>query len=359
MIKKIMLVLLCLMLFVGCSSDESNIITVESIDSYSDENYDVILPFNIETSRYWFSNVWSKLDAIEVPKTLQEYSIQYFPVEDNYLQSGTLLSYDEIQMLQRRESSNYPYGLNPSEGDFKINDSQTVQNPYIVGGVYELNFMDKENPDQLNGIAVAILMDNEVTAQVDGVSGTYTIADDYLLAFGTTISYKLENYLRSKVEVDSDLPIYIMLYDAASSTSYVAGTYFAEGLFTGRSGQLNTINEEWLLAPSDSLTAKDGIIANKFQTVKSLVNEFMPENVSMIGEVKFVDDYAVYLKISITIQAKNYTEMYALALYLKDLLTTFDDEQMEIVVEIDQMDETVFVLEKSANESIIHIIDLN
>ena len=356
--KKLSILFLCILL-VGCSNKNEQEVVNETITSVDSNDYSIVLPFEVSLSRYWFANTLSKMDAIEMPKGLQEHAKKHFDVKNNYLKAGSLLSYDDIQMLQRRESANYPYALNPAEGEFKVSDNKSVISPYIVSGVYEINFVSKEDSNKLSGIALSIMLDSEITQTVDGVDTNVIISHDYLMAYGSTIGHKLERFIRNKPEVEADLPIYITLYDAQTGISYTAGNYFAEAMFTGRSGQFSEINEKWYILPSDEVMGIDGILANKFQTVKSSVSQFMPENVSFIGSVKYKDNYPVFLKIEMITQAKSYTEVYALAQYVSDLAKTFDQEGLEVVIEIDQLDKTMFIISKGADDSQFTVQDMN
>lgn len=360
MIKKIVMSLLVLLL-IGCSPNntETKGDQNEPVISYDVNDYSIILPFEMTNSRYWFSNTLSKMDAIEMPKSLQDHAKKNFDVQLNYLKSGNLLTYDDIQMLQRRESASYPYALNPAEGDFKISDTKSITSPYIVSGVFEIDFVSKEDSNKLTGIALAILLDSEISQEIDGQVSKVAIQKDYLMAYGSTIGHKLERYMRSKPDVDPDLPIYIMLYDAKSESSYVPGNFIAEGMFLGRSGQFSPLSEHWYILPGDEINTVDGILANKFQTAKNLVSQFMPENVSFVGKVKYTDNYPTHLSIEVVVQAKTYTEIYALAQYVKDVCKTFDQEGLEIIVEIDQMDKTMFVISKGKASTAFTVQDMN
>ena len=107
---------LCLLIsLAGCSQkapEEANEGTV--ISSYSSDDYQTLLPHELSEGRYWRGNTNSRFDLMQMPKELIELSKQYFPVKDNYLQAGQILEYEDIQELQRYESSDHSYGLNPS-----------------------------------------------------------------------------------------------------------------------------------------------------------------------------------------------------------------------------------------------------
>ena len=94
------------------------------ISSYSSDDYPGFCCRCSELSegRYWRGNTNSRFDLMQMPKELIELSKQHFSVKDNYLQAGQILEYEDIQELQRYESSDHSYGLNPS-GNFEISDA--------------------------------------------------------------------------------------------------------------------------------------------------------------------------------------------------------------------------------------------
>lgn len=130
---------------------------------YSSDDYQTLLPHELSEGRYWRGNTNSRFDLMQMPKELIELSKQHFPVKDNYLQAGQILKYEDIQELQRYESSDHSYGLNPS-GNFEISDAIILERPYIVYGIVEIDFIAKEDQKTLNGISVGILMNSSVTS---------------------------------------------------------------------------------------------------------------------------------------------------------------------------------------------------
>ena len=186
------LVLCLLISLAGCSQkapEEANEGTV--ISSYSSDDYQTLLPHELSEGRYWRGNTNSRFDLMQMPKEMIELSKQHFPVKDNYLQAGQILEYEDIQELQRYESSDHSYGLNPS-GNFEISDAIVLERPYIVYGSVEVDFIAKEDQKTLNGIAVGILMNSSVTSG----DSTVQIPKDKLYTYASTVGRKLERYLR-------------------------------------------------------------------------------------------------------------------------------------------------------------------
>ena len=155
------------------------------ISSYSSDDYQTLLPHELSEGRYWRGNTNSRFDLMQMPKELIELSKQHFSVKDNDLQAGQILEYEDIQELQRYESSDHSYGLNPS-GNFEISDAIILERPYIVYGIVEIDFISKEDQKTLNGISVGILMNSSVTSG----DSTVQIPQDKLYTWNATSATK-------------------------------------------------------------------------------------------------------------------------------------------------------------------------
>jgi protein involved in sex pheromone biosynthesis len=358
MIKKIVLICLSLIL-VSCSNSSEEISTDEglvNIDSYDKTDYSISVPFDLSNARKWHGDSLSRLDQIEIPKGLQNYSKDYFNVDDNFMQQGSVLTKDDILMLQRRQSDDYPYALNPESGLFELTTAQTVDSPYIVYDVVELDYVDKKDSSELSGISLAIVMNSTVNNVNDASETTYTIDDDRLYKFASVAGRKLELYMRTKEDVSPDLPIYISFYSAKDDESYLPGKFIGGGLFEGRSGQFQEIDEEWYLLPTTEHTEFDGILASGYAIIKGEVNVFLPQNVSMIAKAKYINNSLDYLKIDIVMQAKTYTEMYALTQYVNSLSNEIITKEYDLIIDIKQNDESVFTItkEKGSLDTVIN-----
>lgn len=340
--RRCLLGLSLVLLLSGCGSGEEQSETQSTvISSYSADEYQTLLPHEVSASRYWQGNATSRFDILKMPKQLIELSKKHFAVKDNYLQAGQVLSYEDVQELQRYSSQDHSYGLNP-ESTFEVSEAIILDKPYIVYGIVEMDFISKEDQKTLNGISVAILMNQTVT---NGDS-TVTIPQDKLYTYASTVGRKLERYFRTKSEIDANLPIYITFYSSEGTDSNLPGTFIGEGIFTGRSGQFTAINEQWVMIPSDDATDLDGVLSSQFSTVKAGLKDFMPENVSIIGQARYTNDTADYLKITVNVQAKSYAEIYSLVQLLNELSVNFASTDLELIIEIKQLDETVMILHR-------------
>lgn len=361
---KIVKVLLCfvlIMMLAACSNNEPDIDEENSliIASSSKGQYAKLIPYSLSLARYWHGNYLSRFDAIEVEKGLERRAQEHFSTREYLEGAGQLLSYETVQMLQRRESDDYPYGLNPPAGPFEVTDAISVESPYLVYDVVELNFYRSNDTDKIAGIALAILMNSTVTTTQDGQDTSVTISTDRLYTYGSNVGRKLERYMRSLTEVEADCPIYIALYASASSNSSVPGVYIGDAYFTSRSGQFSTIKEQWALFPSDTAQSLDATLYSQFVSIKNSIRDFLPENVDMTGLGRFENDQIKSLKISINVQAKTYSEISALTQYVATLCEQLDTSLMDLSIEIKMFDKTYFTMVKNQGESNMSIHDLS
>lgn len=357
--KKLKLLLCALFLLIcGCQKEEistENNLIVKTVQ----DGYAYLMPYELSEARYWHGNVLSKMDAIEVEKGLETRVQKYFSTSE-YLQSaGLLLDASDVQMLQRRESDNYPYGLNPSLGSFEVSNVISVESPYLIYDVVELNYYHVKETDKLAGVALVILMNSTVTTSEDGQDVSTTISHERLYSYGSNAGRKLERYMRQKNEIEADTPIYIALYASADAGSSVPGVYIGEGYFTGRSGQFKEINEEWVLVPSKRAETLDGAIYTQFVNIKNSIHDFFPENVDSSALARFENDQIASLKVSINVQAKTYSEINALVQYVASLWNQQDTSSYDLSIEVKMFDKTYFTMVKKQGESEMSIHDIS
>lgn len=361
--KKVNL-LLCLLLLLGCVGCGNQNQNPEAengkiVASTTKGQYAKLFPYNSSPARYWHGNVMSRFDAIEVEKGLERRAQAHFSTKEYLQASGSLLDSNALQMLQRRESSDYPYGLNPPSGSFEVTEAITVDSPYLVYDIVEMDFYHSDNTEKIAGIALTILLNSTVTASQDGAETTITIPANRLYTYGSNIGRRLELYMRQLTNVEADCPIYISLYASAPSDSSLPGTYIGEALFTGRSGQFREINEQWALFPSDTAQSLDATLYSQVVSMKNSIHDFLPENLDLIGLGRFEDNQIRSLKLTINVQAKTYSEVGSLAQYVAQLCDQLDTTSMDLSIEIKMFDKTYFTMVKKQGESTLSIHDLS
>jgi protein involved in sex pheromone biosynthesis len=162
---------------------------------------------------------------------------------------------------------------------------------------------------------------------------------------------KLDRYIRSLNDME-DMPIYIALYVTNPSDAVLPGRYIADGYFTARGGQFSSNNEQWVLFPSAHATTLDAGLADKFNALKTRIMEFIPESVGVVGEARYVDNQTDFLRLTLTIQAKTYSEIRGLTQFTIELLQDIDQRNYPIVVRINSISETLVLIQLSENDEL-------
>lgn len=354
-------ILLVLTLLTGCFNGEEIIDDPDIIKPTTQGEYTLIASFAVSPVRLYHGTYLGSYDAMEIGRRLQEKSKTHFPIEQHYLQEGQILSYDRLLGLVRRESDTNPQGLNPPSGSsFDIGDGVTfVNDAVVVADIVELNFMGNASEKYaLKGISFAIVLNQNVRRTVNGVDTFVTIQTDRLYQFGTDIGRKLESYVRT-IPAVGDVPVFITLYSTASSDATLPGSFIGEGVFRNRSGQFSRNQEKWVILPSSEASSLDATLSSQFASLKSSLQNLLPEAVGVIGKVRYIDNEADELKITINMVGKTYTEVSMVTQITAQLLDTFENNDMLIVVEVRSLGTVMAVLQRKRNEDKPTVIYVN
>ncbi len=352
--KKILLIL-SLIALTACSSNTDATVDLNLINSNSQGDYAVLIPFESSPVRAYHGTYLGKADFMEVGARLSEKSKDYFDPDNYYMSEGQVLDIDELTDLVTRESSDNPYGLNPPSGSEFVTGvgDITVLNAVAIADVVELDFYSgsASNPE-LSGLAFAIVLNDQLRTS----DGSYTsVTETRLYEYGSDMGRKLERYIRTLANMES-IPVYITLYSTASIDNALPGHYIGDGYFDGRSGQFSENTEEWRLFPSTSASESDPMMDASFSVFKEAIQDFVPENVGVIGHAHYVDNDLNSLDIFVHIQAKTYAEIYALTQYSASLLQEFDLAGYDIIVKIESIDDTLAMIERNAQGEISVIL---
>ena len=350
--KKISVVFMVLMLLAACApaQTENQDKVIESTDP---GDYDILVPFEASPIRYNHGIYLGDVDLMDIGSRLQEHAKSVFGVNDYYLSEGQILSITRVNNLLKREDTDNPYGLNPPKGslfDTGVN-GKTILDAVLVADLMEINFYSKDETPVLNGIAFAIVFNQ--TFDIDGLS--VTITDEKLDEYAQTAGRKLERYLRT-IQGLENLNIYLALYTTQKIDSTLPGHFFSEATFTAREGQFTPLNEEWVFFPSQTALAKDVQNSTSFSTLRNAVVQFTPESLGTVGEGLYVNGELSSLRITVNMQAKTYTEVYALTQTLVGLLDGFNHEKYDIIIKVKSNFETVALIELTKDDVLSLVI---
>lgn len=335
------IVFLCVILLLsacgsGSSNKDQNVVVTEPIVA---GDYKILSSFASSDTRQThveFNRGWYDREAIG--KGLMHYSKQHFSPDTYYLMEGQVFSRNDLLVgvedgdlegLLGRKSSDNPYGLNPELGSFINGDISVGPTTTPIVDIFEINFTkEASNDPEVDGISLAIVVTPNI---VDADKNDKTLSDDVLMKAGEQAAVTIVEYLRKKPEIGNKTPIYITLFKASSTDDTLPGVFFGES-FAKDSVAITKINEQWAIFPSDTATALDGAVAQQFDALKSQMHMIIPNDIGIIGKGKFVDNKLDSLQITVTSQAKTYTESSAIIQSVNELLGNFESDEFEISV---------------------------
>jgi len=358
---KWMLIIVMLLVLASCTPGDDIIDDPNIIKPTTQGEYSLIANYAVSPVRLYHGTYLGSYDAMEIGRRLQQKSKDHFSIEQHYLQEGQILTYDRLISLVRRESDSNPQGLNPPSGSsFDIGDGRTfVDSAVVVADIVELNFLGNASENfALKGISLTIVLNQNVRRTINGVDSFVMIQTDRLYQFGTDIGRKLESYLRT-IPAVGDVPVFITLFSTASSDATLPGSFIGEGLFRNRSGQFVRNQEKWVILPSAEASAMDGALASQFASLRASLQTLLPEAVGVIGKARYIDNEADELKITINMVGKTYTEVSMVTQITAQLLDTFENNDMLIVVEIRSLGTVMAVMERKRNQAKPTVIYVN
>lgn len=344
------LVILAMVLgLVSCTATQPEA-KVEVLEAANPGDYAVMVPFDASPTRYNHGIYLGKVDLMDVGGRLVEKSKAVFEVETHVLAEGNILSLTRVNALLNREATDNPYGLNPPKGSVFESGvgNLTIPDAILVADLLEINFYTGVPSDpKLAGISIALVFN--ATLEVNGQA--ITITDEKLTDYATTAGRKLERYLRSLPDLET-VPILIALYKTQKADATLPGIYFSQATFTAREGQFVDLNEEWVLFPSQAALQNDVQTSTAFNTYRNAVLAFVPESVGTVGQGFYEDGQLKTLNITVQIQAKTYTEIYALTQILADNLSLFTQTDLAITVKLKSVTDVVAMIERTRDNTI-------
>lgn len=352
--KKIINLLIISLFIIGCVNNVDNDDETVVLVAGDTDDYDYVLPFDSNYVRFSHSGK----DFMEIGKGLVELSKAYYSPSKYYLKEGSVLSdyrNDYQPLVKLRESSDNPFGLNPHrDTKLKVNATTEVTGPILVSDIFEVNFMEAKNSDEIAGVSLALVLNKSI---FDDKGDLVSVDDNILYEFGTEIAGpKLESYLRKKPELNNT-PIMISIYVSDSGNLSVPGHFVAKAQYINRQGKFEKVNHRWLLFPTNTAKDLDGMTNEQIVSMKRSVFGFIPEDIGIVGYGEYLDGVLKYLKIDVNVQTKTYTEVLALSNYIAEIVMSFD-ANIKIIVEIKSLNDTLAIIKKAINASKAEVIVL-
>ena len=305
----------------------------------------------------------NKKDVYNMGEQALELAKPYFNPKTTYVSEGLVLDSSELERfdtsyrglgLLKFKTEYNPDGLNPEKGNFiESGTGIDMYNAILVSDVHEIDFKDKNG--EYVGFQFIIVLNENVSylaAQTneDGTvikdetgkvvleenRRTAKISTDQLYNYGSIeAGQRLVNYLRNNHPEVGNLPIQVLLYKTTSSDSMLNGTFIGQSYVTNRaSTTYETINQEWVFAPSSRLNALDSVLAGQIQSVKSKLFENWPNEVGFYGKVFFEDNMASEIELEINMRGKTYVEIQSLIQYLVQLIPSISNDNAKLSVHV-------------------------
>lgn len=355
--KKTGILIVCMMLgLVGCKSSNEKEESANEIKSYTGD-YALRTPYesNDTRNRHQYEESRTKgttmIDNYTIGSGLMERSKEYFPIDTYAYQEGQVISYSALVpdyyaqtggLLGWYRDDN-PYGLNPEQStQIVTKEGETISDVVLVNDVYEIDWY---KGDELAGLSICIVMDSNVSYT------DYTVDRSVLLQYGEEAAKRLESYLRDQPEVGDALPIYMTIYDKASSDQTLPGSFIAEAYLDSKGKKFTSVEDEWAIIPSTRSKELDINVWTQFTSLKKSLQGFVASDIEMIGKGHFMDGNLDELQIRLNMQAYSYTEAVALLQTFASELDVFTNQSYKIKVQVYSNSTLIGVIQKDANAS--------
>lgn len=352
----------------GCSKgndNEENKIVTEPVE---EGGYRTVYPFEASDARevHTVMNL-SPYDVMSAGKGLERYAKDYFSTDSYYLQDGKLLTRDRLMTNQsendtegllNRNNKENPYGLNPTSGStIPVDDQTTItvgSNTVPIVDVIEYDFVKDASSDaDIEGIAVSIILNPNI---VDEKGNQHTLSEKSLRLVGEEAGRKLVDYLKTLPEVSANTPVMVGLFEINSEDASLGGTYLALGYGSESIDHFESVEEDWVIIPSQAASDIDPQIVSQFNTVKNSLQNVLPNDVGIIGKGFYIDNELDALMLNVETTGKTYSENLSVVQLLVTLMEHFNGDSYQITVKVNANQNTFAMLQRAKGEKDISVI---
>ncbi len=315
----------------GCKASNTNQVT-----AYDPGDYSAILPYESSDMRGKHVGLISNIDVrMQLENGLMSLSKEYFPNDEVGYKTHAFLDFDELDatdgsrgLLGTLRDEN-PNGLNPGADEPFDTGNGEVSGPIILVDLYELDFYQN---DSLRGISIGLA----VTDRVSQDGQEYEITPEAMENYLKVTSNKLVTYLRQRFnEISSRIPILVCAYQLNTDPNSVdKGGYIYEAYFNGNSTDYRTIDEIYVIVPSNDFSERDPEMASQFTQFKNDVATVLADSTYTTGEAKFENGKCVSLRLNVQTYGKTSGEILAVIQSVREKLGVFTSQECEYRVAI-------------------------
>lgn len=359
----ILLLCSCMLVLGGCNKEDKNKAdndkSSEETKAINEGEYSALLPFSVSDAGQKHAQMQTNLsDTLTIGTGLMELSKEYFSSKTYAFRGGKYLDYNTLDAsadnsgLLGRTSKKNANGLNPAVGDVfptDDGDKKITANDVLLLDIFEYDWYQNK---ELKGLSLALVFNDKIGTEPKKA----TIDSDKMKLYGEECARKLVNYLRkAKPEIGNNTPIYVALYNTSSDDATLPGTYFEEAYFESKTNaEFKAINEKWALFPTSTATKLDGTNATYFDRYKASFQDFLGQDIDMIGKGHFMDNELTDLRINVKLHAKSADEVIAAVQLLDERLSIFSSNNFKItvVVKADDVDVATITRNKGTSSTV-------
>ncbi|MBU5593895.1 CamS family sex pheromone protein [Amphibacillus sp. MSJ-3] len=337
--------------------------------SVSESEYQVLLPYRVSQSRGVTTNqVANRLDITVLENDLRRHSTSVFDPDTYFFQEGQQISYSELFSWLERESDSSEEGLNPPiDIDKNTSTEESIEkereNPKYLSHILEQNYLTRsdDNVVQLAGISIGIAMKSNYRFQTE-VGGPFyyeNISKKEMLSEAKPIAEEVVKRIRAKDGLQ-DIPIMVAIYREAARDGLVPGNFVAKTTIQGGSqeiGNWESIDEKYVLFPSNSAQDIDPNLSSTVEEFKSEVANYFPNYVGVIGQGFYQDGEIRSLVLEIPIEFYGQAEVIGFTQYVYGLVMDSFQPHYDIEVNIKSNDrqESLIVRKAGDEEPYVHV----
>lgn len=253
-------------------------------------------------------------------------------------------------------------GLNPALPEMKDLEKANNQSPIYLAQILEHNYLIKneDNSVQLGGVVIGLAMNSvHYYKQQDGYERKKQIKTEELLQQGKVMAETILKRIRSTKGLEN-VPVVFAIYELEDKSSLVPGNYVAKSVVKEGSNSLggwDTIDEDYVLFPSDEGTQDYRDDAQRFNSFKTDVEEFFPNYTGVIGKAFYKNGEMNYLDIEIPMQFYSKGEVIAFTQFITGkVMESFPDYiSLEVNITSNNGQEALIIKEPKQEEPTVHI----
>ncbi len=342
---------------------------VEITDDVSDQKtsiqfdesiYPILLPYKSGIASTYVtakSNALNRVDIQNIEKGMMVYAKTRHSTLDHIFSEGQYITSDLIREYVK-DANEAELGLNPSSEELFTEDEIPVDN--IVLFLTEHDYLiNSNNTYIIDGMTIALIMDQTPTFEYNGVDMTVTLTDNEMRDFAKKTNEKLISQLR-EVKGLERVQIQVLNYIVETDKTLIPGRYFFES-FSDRTDNLITKNlsEQMFLVPSNEFNDSYPDMQEAFNLMLSDIGEAYPTYVSTIGYLKRMENTVTNLDFTVNVTFTSQSKLYSIAQIYTELVQNYFPGNYELTVMIYSPEKCEIILKRETGETEIKMITLN